>query len=291
MARKCGSCNAGKVHMTQTRIPVLGTGLSGLVGSKVVELLSDTYEFSNLDLSVGVDILDEQAVDQALANSPAQVVLHCAAYTNLNEAEKQAGDTSGLVYQVNVVGTQNIARACQKYGKHLIHLSTSYVFDGQQSTAYTEEDQPHPIDWYAQTKLEAEQVVQEILPTATIFRIAFPYRQDTFEKKDIWHGIAEKLQSGHRGPFFADHFFTLTPVEWFAEIVRWAITTTPAGIFHATTDTVYTDLSLAQEVQQSLGLTGELESSSVVAYNQTAQRRYAPSLILDSSKLKHARTA
>lgn len=271
------------------RIPVVGTGLSGLVGSKIVELLSDEYSFTNLDLSVGVDILDPIAVENAIAQSPAKVVLHCAAFTNLNEAQKQSGDESGTVYQVNVVGTENIARACQKHDKHLIHLSTSYVFDGQKSAAYVETDPTNPIDWYAETKLKAEHVVQELLPGATIFRIAFPYRQDEFAKKDIWHAMAEKLQAGQTGPFFDDHFFTLTPVEWFAEVVRWAVKNQPAGIYHATTDTVYTDFSLAQEIQSQLGLSGPLQGSSVIAYNATADRKYAPSLILDSSKLRVAR--
>lgn len=109
---------------------VLGTGLSGLVGSRIVDLLSDRYEFTNLDLSLGVNILEPETIDEHVRNSPAQVLLHLAAFTDLNAAEEQKGDKTGSVYQVNVVGTENIAQACAKYGKHLIHMSTGYVFDG-----------------------------------------------------------------------------------------------------------------------------------------------------------------
>lgn len=272
------------------KTPVLGTGLSGLVGSKITEILALEFSFANLDLSQGVDITNAEQVEKAVSSSPADVVLHLAAFTDLNAAETQKGDRSGSVYQVNVVGTENLARACAKHGKHLVHMSTGYVFDGQKKGPYVETDTPNPIDWYGQTKLEAEQVVQELLPQShTILRINFPYRQDEFAKKDIWHKMADALMAGKNGPFFDDHFYTLTPIEWLAEVLRWSFQTKPVGVFHTTTDTVYTDFTLAQEIQRSLGLSGELLRSSLAEYNAGAERKYAPSLILSSEKLKQAR--
>ncbi len=269
------------------KIPVLGTGLSGLIGTKVVEMLGDAFTFQNLDLSQGVDITNAEQVEAAVAASPATVVLHLAAFTDLNTAEKEKGDRTGLVYKVNVLGTENIARACAKHGKHLVHMSTGFVFDGTSKAPYVETDTPNPIDWYAETKLEAEQKVTEILPqNHTILRINFPYRQDEFTKPDIWHKMAGALQAGKTGPFFDDHFYTLTPIEWLCEVIRWCFTNRPLGIFHATSDTVYTDYTLAQEIQASLGLSGELLRSSLVEYNKTAERKYAESLILSSEKLK-----
>ncbi len=268
--------------------PVLGTGLSGLVGTKIVEMLSDEYAFINLDRTEGIDILDANQIEDIIARSPAKTLLHLAAFTDLNTAQKEAGDTSGVVYQVNVEGTRNIAEACARHGVHLIHLSTGYVFDGTKETAYLETDATNPIDWYAETKLAAEKVIAEVIPTATIFRINFPYRQDEFAKPDIWHKIAQALQAGKTGPFFSDHFFTLTPIEWFAEVIRWAIEHQPTGIFHATSDTVYSDFSLAEEIRDSLGLTQTLQQSSVHTYNETADRPYAPSLILNNDKLNQA---
>lgn len=273
------------------KTPILGTGLSGLVGSKVVELLSDHYTFQNLDKTVGVDILNPQQVDDIIANSPAKTLLHFAAFTDTNAAQKEAGDKEGIVYQVNVEGTRNVAHSCAKHGVHLIHISTTFVFDGTKTEPYVETDEPHPLDWYSQTKLWAEEVVTEVTPNATILRINFPYRKDEFPKPDIWHKMAAALQAGKTGPFFNDHFFTLTPVEWFAEVVAWAIRTQPSGIFHATTDTIYTDFTLAEQVRDSLGLTTELQTSSVQAYNQTADRPYAPYLVTSNEKLTKAMEA
>ncbi len=275
----------------QTKPIVLGTGLSGLVGSKIVELLSDTYTFQNLDKTVGVDILNPQQVDDIVAKSGASALIHFAAFTDTTAAQKEAGNMDGIVYKVNVDGTRNVAESCARHGVHLIHISTTFVFDGRKSEPYLETDTPNPIDWYAQTKLWAEGVVNEVAPDATILRINFPYRKDAFPKLDIWHKIANALQEGKTGPFFDDHFFTLTPIEWFAEVVRWSIESKPGGIFHATTDTVYTDLTLAQEIRDNLGLTAELQTSSVSTYNATAERPYAPSLIASNEKLKNAMKA
>jgi dTDP-4-dehydrorhamnose reductase len=270
------------------REPVLGTGLSGLVGSRLVGLLSDEYEFTNLDLTLGVDILDPATIERVVAASPAKSLLHLAAFTDVNAAQQQDGDKNGACYRVNVDGTRNVAEVCAKHQKHLVHLSTGYVFDGQKNGPYTETDPKNPTDWYSVTKSFAEDVVTEITPDATILRINFPYRTDEFAKRDIWHKIADGLKEGKRGPFFADHYFTLTPIEWLSEVVRFVLKKRPAGIFHATTDQVYSDLTLAREIQKSLGLSGELLSSSVREYNRTAARPYQPSLILSSEKLKKA---
>lgn len=267
---------------------ILGTGLSGLVGSRIVELLEENYSFQNLDKTIGVDILDPQQVDKIIKDSGAKTLIHFAAFTDTNAAQKEAGDKSGIVYKVNVEGTRNIAKSCAQHGVHLIHISTTFIFDGTHTKPYLETDTPNPIDWYAQTKLWAEEVVTEILPSATIFRINFPYRKDEFPKLDIWHKIASALQAGKTGPFFNDHFFTLTPIEWFAKVIEWAIQTHPAGVFHATTDTVYTDLKLAEEIRDSLGLNIQLQESSVIEYNKTAERPYAPYLVASNEKLKQA---
>lgn len=268
---------------------VLGTGLSGLVGSRLGELLGDAYEFVNLDLANGVDITKKEDIEKVVATVEQPVAfLHLAAFTDVNQAEKEAGSLTGMVYRVNVEGTENIAQVCREKNIHLIHFSTSYVFNGRKNEPYLETDPVRPIDWYSQTKVWAEESVQSILPEATILRIAFPYRQDNFAKKDIWHKMADALKEGKTGPFFEDHFFTLTPIEWLANVVHWAIETKPAGVYHATTETIYTDLALAEEIKHQIGKTQKLIGSSVEEYNRKADRPYAPYLVLNTEKLQRA---
>ncbi len=267
---------------------ILGTGLSGLVGSAIVKHLSDRFEFHNLDLTSGVNILDEQTVSKALDEHPTDCLLHLAAFTDVNAAQQQLHQKEQSCYQVNVVGTENIARQCAQRNIHLIHLSTGYVFDGLKHAPYGEDDTKNPTDWYSITKSEAEEKVIQFLPTSTILRINFPYRQDEFPKKDIWHKMATALAEGKTGPFFADHYFTLSPIEWLTKVIAWNIDHKPAGIFHATTETVYSDYTLAQEIAIHFGFQQELQASSVKVFNQTAERPYQPSLILSNRKLKDA---
>ena len=110
---------------------IVGTGLSGLVGSKFVELYSNKYSISNLDLTAGVDITKEDDVMRAVEASNSPALIHLAAFTDVNKAFEQTGDKDGVCYKVNVTGTQNIANACKKTGKHLVHVSTAFVFDGK----------------------------------------------------------------------------------------------------------------------------------------------------------------
>jgi dTDP-4-dehydrorhamnose reductase len=146
-------------------IPVLGTGLSGLIGTRFQNLSGNRFTFTNLDLSTGIDITDPDSVERVMSGSPAEVVIHLAAFTNVTAAHEQHGDKNGLCYRINVTRNRNvIARAAEKYHKHMIHISTDYVFDGTKEEVYTEEDVPCPIEWYGETKYIAEQAVQAIMP-------------------------------------------------------------------------------------------------------------------------------
>src|SRR5260221_8916865 len=102
------------------KIPLLGTGLSGLVGSKFVDMYSDTYDFANMDLTNGVDILNEEQVVEFVSKSKASVIVHMAAFTDVTKAFEQEGDKEGMAYKVNVIGTRNMVKASKQFGKHLI---------------------------------------------------------------------------------------------------------------------------------------------------------------------------
>src|SRR3989338_11594765 len=121
--------------------PLLVTGLTGLVASRFQELYSQDFDFTNIDLATGIDITDQAAVSQVMAQSAATACIHFAAFTNVDAAQAQNRDKSGPGYRVNVLGTKNIAQACAKNNKYLVHISTNFVFDGANPPAggYTED--------------------------------------------------------------------------------------------------------------------------------------------------------
>ncbi|HSW89316.1 MAG TPA: sugar nucleotide-binding protein [Patescibacteria group bacterium] len=272
------------------KIPLLGTGLSGLVGSKFVEMYSDTYEFENLDLSTGVNILNEAQVHSAVEKSKSPVIVHFAAFTDVGKAFEENGNKEGLTYQVNVVGTQNIAKAAKEFGKHLVHISTAYVFDGQKQTPYVEDDQTHPIEWYGQTKAWAEEEVQKICERYSILRIDRPYRLDEFPKPDILHKVKGKLETNSLPPQFSDTSWTPTSIEKFADILHFCVQNAPNGIFHATTEPIFSDYTFALWVKEKFSLAGLVSEGSLTEYLKTSQRPYQRNTALDTSKLRSLMT-
>lgn len=271
-----------------TKTSLLGTGLTGLVGSKFTQLYQDQYEVMNLDLASGVDITDKQKVSEAISKSSAEVIVHFAAFTDVSKANLEKDNKEGMVYKVNVVGTENIVEAVKSTGKRLIHISTAYVFDGEKEGLYTEEDKVNPIEWYGQTKAWAEDVVVNGNIPFTIFRIDQPYRQDDFPKLDILHRIKKGLSENNLPPMFTDHTFTATKIETFADYLHYAIQHPLQGIFHATTDPVTTDYEFALKVKEDFGLSGEVKQGSLVEYLKTTHRPYQKNTALDTKKLKTA---
>lgn len=269
-----------------SKIPILGSGLSGLVGSKFTELYSHKYEFENMDLTNGVDILNEEQVLAKVASSKSDVILHFAAFTDVTKAFEQAGDKEGMAYKVNVIGTRNMVKAAKKYGKHLIHISTAYVFDGKKETPYLETDPVSPIEWYGQTKAWAEEEVQKGDISYTILRIDRPYRQDEFPKADLLHKVMEKLKSNTLPPQFADTSWTPTSVEKFSKILDFVIEHKPQGIFNATTEDLFSDYTFALWVKEKYKLTGEVKKGSLTEYLKSNNRPYQRNTALDTIKLR-----
>lgn len=268
---------------------VLVTGSNGLVGSKLIQSFSDTYTFISLDISDPenpVDITNSAQVLKALENSDAKHVIHYAAYTDVTGAWKQNGDKTGSAYKVNVDGTQNIVTACEKTNKHLIHISTAYVFDGEKDTLYAEEDPLSPIEWYGHTKAEAEKRVTESNCPWTILRIDQPFRSDTQIRPDIVRRIAQGLSENNLYPQFTNHYFGPTFIDDFAKVVEFFIRTSTKGLFNASSGEKWTDFDFAQLIQKTLQLGGEVKPGNLDEYLKTLDRPYQKNTSMDVSKLK-----
>lgn len=268
---------------------MIATGLSGLVGSRFERDFAGSYQFDRLDASAKdnpIDITDAAQVLGVFTRSRAKSVIHLAAYTNVTGAWEQSGDKTGSAYLVNVEGTKNIIKACQETGKHLIHISTAYVFNGENDGLYVESDPLSPIEWYGQTKAWAEEAVMEAEIPWTILRIDQPFRSDPFAKVDVVHRIISGLKNNSLYPQFSDHFFGPTFIDDFARVLDWAIRTQATGVFHATAGEKWSDFEFAQAINEILQLSGKVEVGSLAEYLKTLARPYQKNTALDSTKLK-----
>jgi dTDP-4-dehydrorhamnose reductase len=119
-----------------------------------------------------LDVSDGPAVHRLLTHTAPTVVLNTAAFTRVDEAERQESRATA----VNAQGAGNVAQAARRVGARLIHLSTDFVFDGKQGRPYTPEDTPNPLGVYGRTKLRGEELVREhSVGEALIVRTAWVY--------------------------------------------------------------------------------------------------------------------
>lgn len=210
---------------------ILGTGLSGLIGSRLIELLKD-YTFENLSLETGCDITDKKSVLTKIQASDASCVLHLAAKTDVDSCEQdKEKDQKGSAWVVNVLGTRSVVEACIQSGKRLIYVSTDFVFDGESPRAYEEEDLPSPINWYGKTKYEGEKIVQNSPLSWSILRVAYPYRA-FFMKEDFMRGILRRFTNKNRIAMITDHIMTPTFIDDIVKAVYVIIDGKLEGKFH-----------------------------------------------------------
>lgn len=238
---------------------ILGTGLSGMVGSRVVELLSSSCTFENLSMETGVDITNVDVLKERFSASDAPWVFHFAAYTNVQEAEKEKdlGEQSAA-WKVNVHATQHIANLCQQLGKRLLYISTDYVFDGTKD-AYSEDDAPHPLGFYAKTKFYGEEAVKKLGSHGLIVRIANPYRANPVGKMDVFHKIRERLASGQPVKAPTDQLIVCTFVDDLAGAITTLVEKDAGGIFHVPSQ----DAVVPYDVMCMLARTFQLDASLV----------------------------
>jgi len=243
---------------------IIGTGLSGLVGSRIVELLKDKFEFVDFSLDSGVDLLDQQSLADAFEkNKDAVAVLHMAAFTDTNAAWEQKGDKSGICYQLNVEGTRSILNLAQKYNQYLIYISTDFVFDGTKTTPYLETDTPNPIEWYGETKYLGEKVITDSGYTNyNISRITYPYRAEYDKKNDIIRKVLTKLQNNEPVKMFSDQICTYTFIDDIAESLGYFLENKTTGIYHLVGSSSHSPYEMCLEIAKAFNLNKDLISAS-----------------------------
>ncbi len=238
---------------------ILGTGLSGLVGSRIVELLQSRHSFQNISLETGIDIRDFEAVLQLMQDSNADVVLHLAAKTDVDGCEKdKVLGKEGDAWKINVLGTKNIVSACQKTNTRLIYVSTDFVFDGENPPAggYTEEDIPNPVNWYALTKFEGEKLVRTATLPWVIARIAYPYRA-TFPRKDFVRSIASLLKENKELEVVTDHIMSPTFIDDIARAFDILMQNNMQGVYHVVGSEHVTPFKAAGMIAETFGFSKE----------------------------------
>jgi len=149
---------------------ILITGSNGMLGHDLKDVLEDNHELI-LTTSKTLDITNKDYVLDFIRENKPDVVINAAAYTDVDGCETNQ-DTA---YAVNGDGVKNLALACKEIDCPLVHISTDYVFNGENTRPWVEDDEIGPISVYGKSKLQGEQAILEILDKFYILRTAWLY--------------------------------------------------------------------------------------------------------------------
>lgn len=174
----------------QNNKTILVTGANGQLGNEmqiVARGSEDRYLFTDV---AELDITDAEAVEKMIRENHVDVIVNCAAYTNVDKAEEEPA----LAERLNALAVKNLAESAKRNDAVLIHISTDYVFGGAQNNTPCREDQPaNPTGVYGKTKLQGEEAIKAVGCRYIIIRTAWLYSE--FGKnflKTMWNLTATK---------------------------------------------------------------------------------------------------
>ncbi len=179
----------------QSKMKVLITGCSGMLGRALAEQLVDRYAVTGMDVRrnqkwnfIEADITQRDETIEKIVNQKPDIVIHAAAYTDVDGCE----ENPEKAYSVNAQGTETIALACRKACALVCYIITDFVFDGEKKSAYVESDKPNPINIYGKSKLDGEQFIQSILKRFVIVRSSWLFGEGG---KNFVDAILEKANN------------------------------------------------------------------------------------------------
>lgn len=199
------------------------TGASGLVGSRIIELLGNDFDFVSLSQNE-MDITDKESVVKKTMDTDFDIFLHLAGYTNVDGAEKE----KEVALKINRDGTKNVFDAVHQKGKKFIYISTDFVFDGK-NPPYFEDSRPNPISSYGLSKYEGEKTLDA---NAMIVRISYPYRKMFEPKKDFVRTIRSLLEQRKPFTMVTDSLMTPTLIDDIAYALKYLFVHFSSGVFH-----------------------------------------------------------
>jgi dTDP-4-dehydrorhamnose reductase len=153
---------------------ILVTGANGQLGQCLQKISSqfEEFEFIFTD-SETLDITNKEEVNDFFWQNAPDFCINAAAYTAVDLAETEVE----IAFLVNADGTENLAEACAENNAQFIHVSTDYVFDGENNLAYTEEDFTNPLGVYGASKLAGDELALEVNPCSVILRTSWVYSE------------------------------------------------------------------------------------------------------------------
>ena len=263
---------------------ILVTGAMGQLGreiSKLADSTEHTYIYTDVRAHEGVselDVTDAEAVNAAVQG--VDVIVNCAAYTDVNKAESDAQ----AAHKVNALAPAVLAEAAKAAGAMLIHVSTDYVFDGQANVPYTEDAARNPLGVYGRTKMEGENAIVASGCRHLIFRTSWLYSNTG---KNFFLTMSELTASKPELKVVVDQVGTPTYAYDLAYLITYIIEENLLdrnGVYNYSGEGVCSWFDFASEINSQMGHTCRIVPCRSEEYPTPAERPHYS--VLDKSKVK-----
>jgi len=262
---------------------VLVTGANGQLGSDLCKTLGD-FELSPLTHE-DVEITDIGSVEQAFARHRPDIIINTAAYVRVDDCE----DDVDRAFAVNALGARNVAVVAQALGARLVHISTDYVFGGEderRTAPYTEFETPVPLSVYGKSKLAGENLVRHFCLRHFIVRSSalFGVAGSSGKGGNFVETMLRLARERDELRVVDDQVFSPTYTKDLARKIVQLMTTEYYGIFHITNRGSCSWYEFAREVLKLAGIKTPVVPITSDQYPQKARRpRYS---VLDNYHLR-----
>ena len=231
--------------MSEGQQKILVTGGRGQLAGAIVDEYTrdaDVRAYGRADL----DIADYDAVMTRVQADRPDVIINCAAYTNVDRAE----DEPDVALNANAFGVRVLARAAQESGATLVHYSTDFVFDGHTTRPYGEADKTNPQSVYAQSKLLGEWFALDA-PRGFVLRVESLFGGPA--AKSSIDRIVQALTAGREAVVFSDRMVSPSYVVDVAAATRTLVDRGDAGLYHCVGSGYATWYDVAVEIARVMG--------------------------------------
>ena len=246
-------------------------GSNGQLGTDLMDVLSVKHSVTGLN-HADIEITEIESVRNALSTIKPAIVLNTAAYHIVPEAEK----FPAKAFQINGIGTLNLAKVCQDLKIRLVHYSTDYVFDGKKQKPYTEDDRPNPLSVYANTKLSGEYFALNYCDHSYVIRVSGIYGKIPCRAKG-GNFITTMIKLANEKPevrVVNDEILTPTPTYHIAKNTAALIDTDAFGLYHMSCEGEVSWYEFAKVIWETLQLKTPLYAASVRDFPLVVKRPF-----------------
>ena len=248
---------------------IIVTGCNGQLGRAVNEYYKESSEYELINTDVGtdaenLDITDIKAVDAFFEKVKPYAIINCAAFTDVNGCETK----EDIAFKVNAIGPRNLAIVSEKYGAKLVHISTDYVFPGDEPTPRKENDPVGPQSAYGRTKLAGENFVKDFSKHYFIIRTAWLYG----DGKNFVKTMLNAAKTHDKVTVVSDQIGSPTSAKELAKAIGVLVPTDNYGVFHGTCEGICSWADFTEEFYRLKNIKTTVEHITSDQYPSPAKR-------------------